>query len=171
MGQPDHQLKDEVLRRIDDERAAWQALVAEVGPDRVEQPGAMGEWTFRDLASHLTGWRSYGIARIEAFNRGEGDAPFPWPPTLTEDDEINDWIREEDQGRPAQEVIAAHDATFPRLRAAIEAMDNAQLANLEALPWLEGQSLGEVIRSGSFFDHFHQEHEPEVRAWLASAAR
>ncbi len=30
-------------------------------------------------------------------------------------------------------------------------------------PWLEGNPL----TPGSFFAHFHQEHEPDMRAWLA----
>jgi len=32
----------------------------------MEEPGAMGEWTFKDPASHLTGWREQTIARVEA---------------------------------------------------------------------------------------------------------
>ena len=47
----------------------------------------------------------------------------------------------------------------------------AALADPTGLPWLEGRALGEVIRSGAFFDHFHEEHEPEVRQWLANTGR
>jgi len=31
------------------------------------------------------------------------------------------------------------------------------------LPWLEGNS----IKPEDFFGHFHEEHEPDMRAWLA----
>lgn len=31
------------------ERAAWELLLAEVGEARMSTPGAMGDWTFRDL--------------------------------------------------------------------------------------------------------------------------
>jgi hypothetical protein len=31
------------------------------------------------------------------------------------------------------------------------------------LPWLGGQPLS----AGEFFAHFHEEHEPDMRAWLA----
>jgi hypothetical protein len=37
--------KVDVLARIDEERQLWQALVAEVGEQRMEQPGPMGEWS------------------------------------------------------------------------------------------------------------------------------
>ncbi|MFI5275949.1 MAG: hypothetical protein ACHQ1E_01655, partial [Ktedonobacterales bacterium] len=36
------------------ERAQWQALLARVGPDRMEQPGVEGEWSMKELVAHLT---------------------------------------------------------------------------------------------------------------------
>jgi hypothetical protein len=33
------------MQHIQDEQAHWRALVDEVGHDRMEQPGPMGEWT------------------------------------------------------------------------------------------------------------------------------
>jgi hypothetical protein len=42
-----------VLAHIDSERTIWRELVAEVGEDRMDEPGPMGDWTFKDLASHL----------------------------------------------------------------------------------------------------------------------
>lgn len=54
--------KDRVLARIEAERAAWRKLVEEVGEDGTEEPGPMGEWTFKDLASGLRIWRNRMIA-------------------------------------------------------------------------------------------------------------
>jgi hypothetical protein len=159
--------KDDALRRIDDERDAWQALVAEVGEDRMAEPGPMGEWSFKDLTSHLTGWRAYSISRLEAAIRGEGDAPFPWPPVLTTDDEINNWLHDTDRDRSLTDVLADHDATYPRLRAVIEEMPDEMLFDPDAFPWTEGRSLGDWLVTGDYFAHFREEHEPAVRAWLA----
>ncbi len=61
---PDHITKADALAAIDAEREIWRQLVAEVGDDRMEEPGPMGAWTFKDLAAHLTGWRQHSIARI-----------------------------------------------------------------------------------------------------------
>lgn len=166
----DQQVKQDALQRIDEERAAWRALLAEVGEDRMTEPGPMGEWTFKDLASHLTGWRSYSISRLEAALRGEGDAPFPWPAVLTTDDEINDWLRQADRDRSLPDVLAEHDATYPRLRSVVEAMPDEMLTNPGAFPWLDGEALGEMVVSGRYFGHLHEEHEPAVRAWLDGRA-
>lgn len=163
-------MKSTALRRIDDEQARWLELVAEVGEDRMDEPGPMGDWTFRDLVTHLTGWRAYSISRLEAVNRGEADAPFPWPTVLTSDDGINAWLRDSSARQSPAAVLIEHDATFARLRAVIEEMPDEMLADPDPFPWLEGDTVGAVIVSGRYFDHFHEEHEPAVRAWLERAA-
>src|SRR4051812_34915212 len=53
------------------DRTSWQELVSEVARDRMNEPGPMGDWTFKDLAGHLAGWRNYRIAQFEAVARGE----------------------------------------------------------------------------------------------------
>lgn len=154
------------LRRIDEERAHWQALVEEVGDDRMNEPGPMGEWTFKDLVAHLTGWRSYSVSRLEAVMRGEADAPFPWPTVLTGDDEINAWLRDSSGRQSLGEVLADYHATFLRLHSVIEEMPDDVLADPGSFPWLEGDTVGDAIVAGRYFDHWHDEHEPGVRAWL-----
>ena len=52
----------DLVRRVEDARARWGALAIDVGVDRMERPGAMGDWTFKDVASHITAWRRRTIA-------------------------------------------------------------------------------------------------------------
>lgn len=163
--------KARMLETIEAERAAWQRLVAEVGEARMEEPGPMGGWSFKDLAAHITGWRERSIGRIDADSRGEGDPPPPWPVALTEDDEINAWIHDRARDRPLAAVLGEADATFPRLGAAVAALSDDELNDAARFPWAEGRSLAEAILSGVFFGHLHEEHEPDVRAWLAGAGR
>ena len=91
--------RDELVEDIHAEHAAWQALLAEVGVDRMEEPGPMGDWTFKDLAAHLTFWGEWTNIWIEA---GPGGNPSrPWPASMGTEEEITDfsevnaWIREQ----------------------------------------------------------------------------
>ena len=159
--------KDDLLAHIRAEQADWRALVAEVGEGRMEQPGPMGDWTFKDLVAHLLGWRERTIRRLEA---GPGpEPPTPWPAHLgvgdadSEVDEINNWIYERYRGRPLADVLAEADASYDRLAAAIAALPDEDLASPVRFPWMEGKSLVD----GDLFDHLHEEHEPSIRAWLA----
>ena len=121
----------------------------------------MGDWTFADMAGHLAAWRGRTIARLAAAGRGEPVPAPPWPPELRDDDDINPWIREHDAGRSPEELVLAYDASYDRLIAAIESLPDDLMSDRAAFPWV-GAPLVEV----DFTGHLHDEHVPDVRAWL-----
>lgn len=155
-----------VLDAIAEERVAWSDLVAAVGTDRMLQPGPMGDWTFKDLTAHLIGWRERSISRLEAAGRGELEPPSPWPAELTEDDEINDWIQDRYRDRSVSEILDEADASYLRLSQAVQSVPAEALWDPGYFPWTEGTAIGQAIIDRSFFAHLHEEHEPDVRAWL-----
>jgi hypothetical protein len=156
--------KAELLDRIDREHAAWQALVAEVGTERMEEAGPMGEWSFKDLAAHLLGWRQRTIARLRAAGGGPPAAERFWPADIgDDDDEVNDWIHDQQKDRPTDAVLADVDRSYVQMREAVDRLDDATVNDPNRFEWLEGQSLAET----ALFSHLHDEHEPSVREWLA----
>jgi len=160
--------KDELLATIDREIAGWEALLAEIGEERMERPGAAGAWIFKDVVAHLNGWRRRTIARLEAVARGEAPPPPPWPAELTDEtdegvDRINDWFYGQDKDRPLADVLAESRDQFARLRAAVAALPERDLFERGRFPWLRGEALGPGIVSGSF-GHLHEEHLPAIRA-------
>jgi hypothetical protein len=158
--------KDRVIAGIEAERKLWRDLVDEVGTGRVDEPGPMGEWTFKDLASHLLGWRNRTIARLEAAAAG-GPEPTPaWPADLTDDDDINLWMRQQDLHRSPDTVLRDIDESYGRLAKAIEALPAELIVDPNAFRWLEGESLAET----ELFGHLHDEHEPSIREWIATRA-
>jgi hypothetical protein len=159
--------KEELIAEIRADRAFWRSLVDEVGRDRMDEPGPMGEWTFKDLAAHLAGWRNHRIAELEAAGRGEPLPPPPWPAELDEDDDTNAWIYQHARNRSLDEVLADYDSTFERLAAALEAFPPETLADPDATPWTAGTALLDV----DFTDHLHEEHVPSIRAWLDGSPR
>lgn len=154
------QTRDELVQQIHAERAAWHALLAETGEDRMEQPGPMGDWTFKDLTAHLLGWRERTIARIEA--GPGGNPPTPWPASMETDDEINAWIHAQHRDRPLRDVLADEDRSYERFATLIETMPEADLLTPGRFDWMEGKALAD----GDFFGHLHEEHEPSIREWL-----
>jgi hypothetical protein len=152
-----------LVAHIDAERAWWRDLVAEIGEARMTEPGPMGEWTFKDLATHLLGWRERTIARLEAAAEGREPPPPPWPAELEDDDPINDWIHERSRDRSVREVLGDIDQSYERLSRAVSALPADLVSRPDAFPWLGGESLEDA----DLFGHVHDEHEPSIRAWLA----
>jgi Mycothiol maleylpyruvate isomerase N-terminal domain len=155
---------EQIAATIEREHAAWRALVDEVGRDRMDEPGPMGEWTFKDLAAHLLGWRERSIGRLGALGDGRPEPPDPWPDGMDDDDEINAWIHERMAARSADDVLAAVDASYGQLAAALGALPADVLTDPDRVPWLEGETALET----DWLGHLHDEHEASIRTWLAS---
>lgn len=158
--------REELLEEIAAERATWGALLAEVGEDRMQEPGPMGDWTFKDLAAHLAFWGERSLARIEAGPGGA--APVPWPAAMgAEDDiedwdEVNAWIYARYRDRPLHAVLADMDQWFQRLTTLIETLPEEDLIT----PGRFG--FDQPLVEGEFFGHYYDEHEASVRAWLGT---
>src|SRR5689334_84228 len=98
-------VKDDILGRIDTDETAWRQLVAEVPAARWDEPGPMGDWSFRDLVSHLLAWRNRTTSRLQAAAAGAPRPPAPWPADMADDDPINSWFRDQDAGRSAHDLL------------------------------------------------------------------
>ena len=149
-------------------REELERVVAEAGEARMEQPCSFGELTFKDLITHLTGWRQATAARLEAGLRGE-EPVFPWPAHLDEEadlDEINRWFFETNRDKPLAAILRESRETFERVERAIAALPEDDLLEPGRFPWLGGAALGPTVVRGTL-GHYHEEHEPDIRAWLA----
>jgi hypothetical protein len=159
-------LKHQIVEVIDEERTEWEALLADVDPGCMEEPGVVGQWSFRDVTAHLLAWRDGGTRLLEAEARGEPEPPAPWPADLTGDDEINAWLYERDRNIPVDDVLELYADTFARLSAVVLALPDDALTNPNYFAWMDGQSVAESMLDRSWFDHLHVEHEPQIRSWI-----
>jgi hypothetical protein len=157
--------KAQLLDELQRENAQFDALLDAIGPARMTQPDVAGGWSIKDIVAHLTAWRSRTVARFRAARKGESVTRPPWPAELQTDDEINAWIYAANRDRPLDDVLGDSRTTFQQLVEAIDAFDEAELRDPAHFGWLEG----EPFRGTSFFGHFHEEHEPDMRAWLERA--
>ena len=164
--------KADLLAAIERERAGWERLLAEVGEARMTRPGATGDWSFKDVVVHLSGWRERTLDRLEAARRHQPPPPPPWPEGFDEDSEagleqINRWLYERGKDRPLADVLAESREQFRQLYEAVQSLPEQDLLEPGRFPWLEGEALGPAVLGGSFA-HLHEEHEPTLRAWLAT---
>lgn len=158
--------KAQLLTDLDAEQAGWEALLAEIGAEHMEQPGVAGEWSIKDIVAHMTGWRRRTVGRFQAALRHEPPPPPPWPAELQTDDDtdqINAWIYAAARDQPLADVLRDSRAVYDQLVATFVAFPEADLHDPANFPWLEGETWNGAV----LFGHFHEEHEADMRAWLA----
>jgi hypothetical protein len=165
--------KQDVLRAIDADEQFWNRVVDAVGPEYMEVPGAMGDWTFKDLAAHIFGWRVASLNRLEGKVTGTQPAD-PGPASLDFEDEnadaVNDWLHNEYRDRAVSDVLADLSGTYDRLRSLVQQAPEEKLFDpVDARD--EGLSFGDAIISGEYFSHFSDEHQADVQSWLESLGR
>lgn len=150
-----------------DERARWNALLAQVSQDRMEEPGVEGEWSVKELVAHLT-W--YERAVVEGARQVFGTGTFTRQrPEGLSMDENNARIAAESRPRPVAEVLAEADDVFGQLLALVsmcpdDILNDPRLLGLpdDLVPWMG-------IANNSY-SHYRQ-HEQAIREWLDQHGR
>lgn len=155
--------KQALLDALQAENQQWIALLSQIGEAHMAEPGVAGDWSVKDIVAHLTGWRKRTVARLQAAKQGDAEPPTPWPTHLHSDDEINAWIDAQNRHLSVQEVLADSAETFQQLVRAITELPESDLTDPRRFTWTEGEALS----AAALFGHFHEEHEPDIRAWLA----
>jgi len=156
--------KSELLNWLQEEYQQWEAFLDQIGPAHMDQPGVNDNWSMKDIVAHLTGWNRWLVVRLQAAQRSEPEPPPPWPAYLQTEDEINAWIYESNQGRSVREVLDESQQVFLQLFSVIEGLP----AEVRIEPeWRLVRLEDKRFPAGEFFDHFHDDHEPDIRAWLA----
>src|SRR5688572_17754103 len=149
------------LGRVEETRSIWEGIVAEVDQADLDGPTVIDNWTFKDVAAHLNGWRVRTVDRLEAAARGDAPPPPPWPDGLDEDteegtDAINQWFYERGRDRPTTEILVEASEQYRRMRVAVEAVPEADLVTPGRYPWLDGHPLCAVIQGS--YEHLREEH-------------
>lgn len=158
----------QLLHHLQQETRQWEALLEQIGWAHMDQPGVNGDWSMKDMVAHHTVWNLRTVADMQAALRGQPYPPPLWPAYLEGEDQINGWIYNMNRMRPAPEVLNQCHAMLQDLLAVIAALpDNAPVQEIDGKfykVWIHGHE----FLASEFFNHFHDEHEADVRAWLES---
>ncbi len=163
--------KAKLMAVVAQSRARWENMLAEIDEQRMMQPGAMGDWTFKDVVAHLTAWRVRSIQRLEAALTDTEVAPPPWPDfpgTEDEEDHVeltNQWIYRENRDKALAEILRESAESWRRFTDLAQAIPEEKLWDRERYAWLKGYTVADAVRGS--LDHFHDEHEEGLRAWIA----
>jgi hypothetical protein len=159
--------KSELLNWLNEQDRQWETILDQVGRSRMDIPGVNGAWSMKDMIAHLTGWNRWLVIRLQAAQLGEPEPPPPWPSLLQTDDDINAWLYEANRGYSVDEILDEVRDVYQQLLSVIKSLpDDVRIEHVEPtfnLVWVDGKR----FEAGEFFNHFHDDHEPDVLAWLS----
>jgi hypothetical protein len=163
--------KPELLDWLHGKFQQWEVYLDQIGPTHMDQPGVNGDWSIKDLIAHMTGWNRWLVDRLQAAQRREPKPPPPWPGHLQTEEEINAWIYESNRRRSVGEVMDEMRQVYRQLLAVIgDLPDEVRIEQIDPayhLVWVDDQR----FLVSEFFDHFRDDHESDVQAWLARAGK
>jgi hypothetical protein len=159
--------KQRITNLLKDEYDRWNTLLGQLTEEQITSRKLAGDWSIKDVLTHLMAWQQRSIARVEA-GINDREPVFPaWPegldPEAEDVNEINAWIYETHRDRSWAHVYQDWKNGFQRLIALGEAVPEAVLVEVGRFDWLKEYPLS-IILAGSY-EH-HQEHREGLEAWL-----
>lgn len=148
--------KASLLDAIRSERARWDDLLRQIGDQRMTEPGAVGEWSVKDLIAHVAWSEREATEMLERHRMAGSDL---W--SLSED--------ERNRERSLAEIRAEAAESYRRLLAALEALPKADLHDASRFEGMPPDWLPWRIGDGCSADH-DQAHLPSLLAWAATPA-
>ena len=160
----DQMTKTKLVETLRSKRAEWDALLAQVPPNEMTEPGVAGEWSVKDIIAHLTYYERWIADRLHERLRGETYVP-------TELDMMgearNDMLYLQIRDRLIADVLADSRHVFARLLSGLEAHSEEFLIEPQQF---EGApvpvTIWKLLR-GDVYEHYSQ-HAPSIRNWLAT---
>lgn len=151
----------EILR---EERARWHALLAAVGPTRLDVPGVEGIWSVKQIVAHLTWYEGVIVEGAQTIMRGD---PFVRTGLRALSlDERNAILADESRPRPVSAVLAESERVFGQLLAVIAACPDDLLNDPRRLGLPEDVAPWLLVANNSYAHY--QEHAQAIRAWLTT---
>lgn len=134
-----------LLERIEE---GWRALMhalADIPEDRMDDPGACGEWSIKNVMGHTAFWDEQALAKIERTLAG-----------LPDEESDFQALNEADHAARLGRTLAEERSAMHQAHAAV-------VARLEEVAGIEASKLDEAIRPDTY-DHY-AEHAQDIRGW------
>ncbi len=164
--------KEQLVEVLRAERARWEALLEEVGVERMTQPGVCGDWSVKDVLGHLAAYLRFWGAQI----RGATTGVLPTTRDLFDVETLPEgagtWSPEEQNAAihalyadlPPQIILAKWREAFDLLTESVAALPDEDVTKPGRFPWAGERPLAEAM-AGDTYQHAAA-HAAEVRGWL-----
>jgi uncharacterized damage-inducible protein DinB len=160
--------KAELLQALTAARAEWEAMLAQVGQERMTVPAINDGWSIKDTIGHVTYYEHWVLDWLEAVARGQ--VVVATHRDLLRVDERNVIIFRENRDRPLHSILEESRQVHERLVLMVRLLPESDLLDPHrferyVLPfWETGRPLWRCIADNSY-EHY-DEHRQSIQVWL-----
>ncbi|MBM4424741.1 MAG: ClbS/DfsB family four-helix bundle protein [Chloroflexi bacterium] len=154
--------KSELLSSLEASRKNLLAALDGLSDDELTRPGAAGDWSVKDLLSHLTAWEAEMVAMLAREVR-QGKKPKHADITGAKIQELNSQWHAEYKDRPLQRVRADFSDVRKQILRQVSALSDNDFADPNRYPWLKGRSFADWIRT--YTSEHEAEHAEQIAHW------
>ncbi len=156
--------KAEFLERQRRARAEWDALLAQVGPERMVRPGAAGCWSVKDVVAHVAWFEREMVGMLRARALEGSDL---WD---LDQDARNAVVYEQNRDRPLDDVLAEARQVYAELLPLLEGMSEEEYTDAWCFRGMPPAWAPWSVIAGNTWEHY-EAHMPAIRAALEVQSR
>jgi hypothetical protein len=123
------------------------------------QPGAVGEWSVKDVLAHLAEWESYMPVWVDTARRGETVEPPNWK----ELDDLNERVYQAHKDQPLDEVLAYFRETHCQFMHMVETMPEDEMITPGRYPFTGKGAIWDWLNAYAAHDLWAK---TEIRKWV-----
>jgi len=160
--------KTQFLTVLASEHSKTERIIDAVGMHRMDEGGASGSYSTKDVIAHLTAYEEALVRWLKEAKSGRVyvDSVLDQPDL----DARNAVTYEANKHRSGNEIIASFHTTWAQLEECVRLLTDEELSNAEVTArfvvprWQRKQELWKCIANDSY-EHHHQ-HIPDIERWL-----
>ncbi len=151
--------KTTFMNTLQETRAQWEELLAQVEEERMQRPGATGKWSVKDVIAHvMDGEREL----VQIMHTHVVTGSELWN---LSDDERNEIVYQQNRERPLHEIMSEEQQAYANLLAAAQTLSDDDLNDPHHFQRMPEEWVPWRIFAGNSFQHY-QDHMPALRAWV-----
>jgi hypothetical protein len=164
-----HLSKAKILEDIQIERRRLEKNLAELSVDEMTQPGAVGDWSVKDVLAHLIDWEQRFLAWYQAGLRGE--VPETPAPGLTwgDLDILNQQIFEKHQDRTLADVLAEFHNSYQQVLATVQSIPEKEMFQAGFYAWTGQGNLVGYIRANT--GNHYRWAKTQILRWMKARGK
>lgn len=152
--------KATLLKALTETRAAWEVLLAQIDEEQMQQPGAAGKWSVKDVIAHVAWCESEIVPVLRTHVMTPSDF---W--NLSED-EGNEIAYQQNKDRPFYDIVNEERQAYTALLEVLQQLRDEDLNDPHYFKNMPKACRPWQLIAGNSFKHY-EDHMPSLRDWLA----